>query len=124
MAKLLLFMFLVGCATPYQPQGFSGGYSEEDVGNGVTAVHYRGNGFTSADTVATYAMKRASDYCKEQGHNGYDIVNSAASQDVSETPMHTSCSSYGSETTCRTRGGNAVTKHSATLFIRCTDMSH
>ena len=47
-------LILMGCATPYQPKGFRGGYEEVEVKPGVYFLTFEGNGHTSLSTAATY----------------------------------------------------------------------
>ena len=40
-------IFLSACATPYQPAGFSGGYTDFETQPGIYYVSFKGNGYTS-----------------------------------------------------------------------------
>ncbi len=42
---LILFLILIGCATPYQKVGLSGGYSDTRLQENVFTVNFRGNGY-------------------------------------------------------------------------------
>src|SRR5215831_13652431 len=100
-----LLLVLSGCATPYQPKGFAGGYTDFETQPGIHYVSFRGNGYTSKDTVIQYWHQRAAEVCG--GRDRYEIV----SQGASTTPYIT---------------GNAanistVHKASAEGYIRCKD---
>lgn len=125
---ILCFAFiLAGCVTPYQPDGFRGGYSEQKVGNDIVAVSFRGNGYTSATTVANYVMKRASEYCEGQGSSKYELVNWTGDHETSQGAASTRCNTngqmfgnyYSGTANCQTTPGMVYTKHEATLYIRC-----
>jgi len=57
----------VGCATPYQPKGYTGGYEEVEVEPGLFFLEYLGNGYTSLPTVLGYWQRRANELCKARG---------------------------------------------------------
>lgn len=42
---------LLGCATSYQPKGFTGGYEEVEIQPGVYFLEFSGNRYTSLPTV-------------------------------------------------------------------------
>ncbi len=64
---LSLAIFLLGCATPYQPKGFLGGYEEVQVKPSVYFLEYSGNGYTSLTTVVRYWHWRANELCAAKG---------------------------------------------------------
>src|SRR2546426_12636489 len=68
-----------GCVTPYQMAGFSGGYTDFETQPGVYYVSFKGNGYTSKETVVQYWHRRAAEICG--GRERYEIV----SQDASTT---------------------------------------
>lgn len=63
MRMILAMALLASCATPYQRQGFSGGYSDSDLGNGRHAIDVNVNSFTSRGTALEYAHRRAGELC-------------------------------------------------------------
>lgn len=77
MKKLLLIaaLALSGCATPYQPHGFAGGYYEMDLGNDLFEVGVNGNGFTSAQKVHSYFMRRCAELTLENKHEYFVFVD-------------------------------------------------
>jgi hypothetical protein len=66
----------IGCGTPYQPKGFSGGYSDTELGAGRYSVDVQVNSFTSQGTALEYAHRRAGDLCPA----GYDVIDGSKSQ--------------------------------------------
>ena len=55
---LVLALLCAGCATPYQPRGFTGGYSNRRIDASTFHVSFKGNGYTPRQTVETAAMRR------------------------------------------------------------------
>ncbi len=53
--------FLAACATSYQPDGFSGGYSDMKLGENVWQVDFRGNGYTSSARARDFSLLRAAE---------------------------------------------------------------
>lgn len=72
-ASILIF---TGCSTHYHSEGFGGGYSETLMGADTYIVTFKGNGFTSYETVIKYALRRASELTLENGYK-YFSVNSS-----------------------------------------------
>jgi hypothetical protein len=100
MKKLLLFaLLLAGCATNYQPQGFTGGYSDFLTAPDEAAITFRGNGYTDPFRVGEMATLRCADVTLQHGFR-YFITTSFA--DISTTAAfttpgygYTSGSAYG-----------------------------
>lgn len=111
MRKLdLLFAvaILTGCATAYKPRGFSGGYSETQLGENVFQVAFNGNGFTSRERAADFALLRSAELALEHGFPFFAVVNgeNSTSRSSYTTPTTTTGSAtvvgntvYGSATT-------------------------
>jgi len=121
----------VGCATPYQKVGFTGGYSETRLDEHIFRVNFRGNGYTSAERAADFCMLRCAELTR--GHEcRYFIIlegGDSVSYSTYTTPStsHTTGSAsvygntaYGSATT-HTYGGQThlISKPRSALVIRC-----
>lgn len=79
--SLILTVFLIGCATPYQQQNwksFSGGYSEAKRGDDIYYVVFNGNGYTPLDKVKDYTLLRSAEVAIENGFAYFRIDNSEA----------------------------------------------
>jgi hypothetical protein len=102
-AIVLLVGACLSCATPYQPKGFRGGYTDFEPQSGIYFVSFRGNGFTSRDTVIRYWHQRCSEIC--DGRDAYEIVSydPATTQHISGTDGQI----------------NTVHKSSVEGYIRC-----
>ena len=72
---LILLLIFGSCATPYQPQGFSGGYEDTHIKDNVYFVEFNSNAYTSFTVTAKYFHRRAKEVCEENGYKDYRIVN-------------------------------------------------
>jgi hypothetical protein len=69
---------LASCATAYQPDGVSGGYSDQ-VRNGNTAqVSFRGNGMTTPETLHSYLLRRCAEVTLQDGYSYFVLVHTEA----------------------------------------------
>lgn len=94
-----MFVLLIsGCATPYQPDGFTGGYSDTQLAPDVFRVFFQGNGYTSSERIQDFAMLRAAELTIREGFKHFAIVNESSSDEISSftTPgySHTTGSGY------------------------------
>jgi len=64
---------LTGCVTPYQPEGFTGGYKEEHIRDNLYYVTFNGNAWIDNGTVVKYFHRRAKEVCVENGYRDYHI---------------------------------------------------
>ncbi len=99
---------VAGCATAYQQHGFGGGYSDTQLGENVFQVSFKGNGYTSAERAADFALLRSAELALEHGFPYFSIVSGENSSRRSSytTPTTTTGSAtvvgntvYGSATT-------------------------
>jgi hypothetical protein len=74
---ILCLFSLCGCATPYQPLGFRGGYSDLLLESDRFRVSFKGNGYTSADTVETYLLYRSAELAVQRGFDYFIITDSS-----------------------------------------------
>lgn len=117
----------IRCATPYQPAGFTGGYSDFKIGPGKYMVTVNGNGYTSAATVRSYAYRRAREICLSHGYSEFEQLSDQESVDVSRTPDNYNCTAdtrrYGYTNTtnvnCSNSGGVAVYKPGVSVVFSC-----
>src|SRR5262245_65287639 len=58
---------LSGCATSYQSNGFTGGYSETQLAPDVFRVAFRGNRYTSPEQARDFCMLRAAELALQHG---------------------------------------------------------
>jgi len=65
---------LAGCATPYQSNGFTGGFSETQLAPDVFRVYFCGNGYTSGERVQDFALLRASELSLQHSFKYFAIL--------------------------------------------------
>ena len=51
-----IFILLVGCGTAYQKMGFTGGYTETQLGENIFNVSFQGNGYTSRERASDFLL--------------------------------------------------------------------
>ena len=99
-ALTLVGLALIGCATPYQSKGFTGGFSETQLDVNVFQVSFRGNAYTSGERAADFTLLRSAELAIENGYSYFIIVDSERSSQTSSyttpTTSHTTGSVYGS----------------------------
>lgn len=127
---IFTFFLIVSCTT-YKPEGFTGGYSEIQLGENIFQVSFRGNGFTSSERAADFCLLRCAELASEKGYKFFAIIDSEKSSKTSiyTTPSNSSTSInvypsgnniYGSAHT-KTTGGQTyiISKPRPTNTIIC-----
>lgn len=90
-------LFLAGCAaTPDQPAGLRGGYSEVRLGTDSYAVTFSGNGYATEMQARSMAFLRGAELCRDAGYPWMAAVkdNSEVKRNVRVTPARTRVSTY------------------------------
>ena len=75
-ASALFFFFITSCATSYQPQAWTGGYSELQINENTWKVTFQGNGYTSKTRAENFAMRRAAEITLREGYTHFLITDS------------------------------------------------
>ena len=126
-----LLLALQGCATAYQSQGFSGGYSETQLDENVFTVTFNGNGYTRGERATDFTLLRSAELTLERGYKYFVIVNSYGDtqQSTFQTPTNSyttgTINSYGNTSTLNattnTYGGQTflISKPSRSNTIVC-----
>jgi len=130
--RLLSAFFLVaavlsGCATGYQKQSVTGGYSETQLGENIFQVSFRGNGYTRRERASDFSLLRSAEVALENGFRYFVIVESEKSTNVSTHTTPTTSNTTGTygggqfAATTTTYGGQTyiISKPSATNTILC-----
>ena len=98
-AILLTALMLAACATPYQRVGFTGGYSETQLGENIFRVSFRGNAYTNRERAADFSLLCSAELTLERGFRYFVIVESEKDRKISTytTPAqsYTTGSAYG-----------------------------
>ena len=118
----LAWLTLAGCATPYQPEGFRGGYSDLQIDVNTFRVDFRGNGFTSRRTVEIYLLYRCAELTVEKGYDYFIVVDRGSEVKTGgyTTPGSFEAYSYGGSTSGTYTPGQTYTysKHGGTMIIK------
>jgi hypothetical protein len=85
---LLCSIAAIGCATPYQPDGLGGGYSDNRIDSDTISVEFRGNGYTSKRKVEMYLLYRCAEVTRDAHYDYFIALNPSteASQGSFNTP--------------------------------------
>jgi len=102
---------MLGCATTYQPMGFTGGYEETRLDENVFSVFFAGNGFTGRQRAQDFAFLRAAELTLNHGYEYFVIVQS-------DTSIATS--TYTTPGYSQTTGNIQFYRHSAYGSARTT----
>lgn len=128
---VFLALLLSGCSTAYQPQSFTGGFSETQIDENVFKVSFTGNGYTSREKASDFALLRSAELSLKNGYKFFVIVDgsnySTNSTYTTPTTYHTNAtfSSYGNtgygHATTRSSGGQTynIAKPNSTNTIAC-----
>lgn len=93
---LIFLAFLTACATPYQPHGTSGGFSETQLDQNVFQVTFKGNAYISREQVNDYTLLRSAEVTLENGFSYFVIVDK--DQYVTQSSYTTPSTTYGTAT--------------------------
>lgn len=74
--SLFILLFMSGCATKYQQDSFTGGFSETQLGENIFNVSFKGNGYTSRERASDFALLRCAEIAMNNGYNYFIIVDS------------------------------------------------
>jgi hypothetical protein len=111
-----LVIFLTGCATKYQPEGFTGGYSESQLGDNIFQVSFRGNSYTGHEIESDFALLRSAELTLQNGFRYFVVVrpdkDASVSAYTTPTQLYTTKYAYGGET-------YYISKPSASNTILC-----
>ena len=127
----VLVAILTGCATPYQKHGFTGGFSETQLGENIFQVSFAGNAYTGSGRASDFTLLRSAELALENGFNYFIIVDSEkyteAGSYTTPTNSYTTGSAYGTgnyaygSATTTTTGGQTYfySKPTSTNTIVC-----
>lgn len=91
-----LALALARCATDYQPQGFTGGYSDYLTAPDEAMITFHGNGYTAPERVGQMAALRCAEVTLEHNYRYFIMVGAS---DLSRTTSFTTpgyAQTYGS----------------------------
>ena len=73
---------LAACATPYQAQGFLGGYTDTRLDENTVQVKFTGNGGTDKETVENYSLYRSAEVTLEDGFDYFVVTSGKTHKNV------------------------------------------
>ena len=79
---LLLCLSLVGCATGYQRQGLTGGYSDTKIQDDIFKVSFRGNAYCYQGRAEDFVLLRSAEVALENGYKYFIIIDGKSSTDT------------------------------------------
>ncbi len=71
-----VILVMAGCASTYQPEGLSGGFSEIQLDKNVFQVSFQGNAYTATQRVEEMALLRAADLTRRNGFRYFIVLGS------------------------------------------------
>jgi hypothetical protein len=92
---IIIFFVLSGCATAYQRESLTGGYSQTQLGENIFQVSFLGNGYTSEERASDFTLLRSAEIALENGFKYFTVIDSNAKSELS---------TYTTPTTSRTTG--------------------
>ena len=131
LAAISLIAVLGGCATAYQSESLSGGFSETQLDTNVFRVSFRGNGYTRVERAEELALLRSAELTLKNGFTHFAIIDGRTREQLGTytTPTHSyttvNATIYGNSAhgTARTTtyGGQTfnISKPSTTNTIMC-----
>lgn len=112
-------LFMTGCATGYQRDGLTGGFTESQLSENVWRVTFNGNGYTSEDRAQDMALLRSAELTLANGYSHFILADerSTTEVDVGTTPVTSTTTGsayvYGNSiqgrATTQTFGGQSYT---------------
>jgi len=119
LAAVTICLVLTGClGTEYQPEGFTGGYTDEMTGPNTATVEFKGNGFTKSNVAKKFSMRRAAELTLQKGFDYFLIEGRENSTKQVKMASNIQCNTYGFSTTCNDYGGGTIEKPGSSLNIR------
>ena len=90
LVALSVVCLLSSCTTAYQPDGLGGGYTDRRLSDNTAQVSFRGNRFSTPETLHAYLLRRCADVTLQNGYNYFVLVNN-------EPPNERNSDMFGSQ---------------------------
>lgn len=78
----VLVLLISGCATPYQPTGLTGGFTESQLDTNVFRVTVNGNGSTTPERAEEMALLRSAELTLQHGFTHFAIADGRSRSEV------------------------------------------
>ena len=109
---ICLLFILLGCATGYQKEGFSGGFSTTQLNENTFIVTFKGNEYTGRDKANDFALLRSAEVALENGFTYFQIVET---KEYAQTGTFTAPTYTTTNTNTSTFGVVNKTKRNAVI---------
>jgi len=90
-----MVMLVSGCATGYQREGFTGGYTDMKLQDDIFKVGFRGNGYCGSERAENFALLRCAEVALENGYNYFIIVDEKSLNQTSSYTTPVTAQTYG-----------------------------
>jgi hypothetical protein len=74
-ALVAVLISLAGCATAYQPEHVTGGYTDFRLADNTYRVRFRGNNYTSRDKVEQFLLYRCAQLTEQLGYDHFVLLS-------------------------------------------------
>lgn len=74
----LCVLLVSACATPYQPRGALGGFTDTQLDKNTIRISFNGNAYAQRDSVENYVLYRSAEVTVEKGFDYFVVVDSSA----------------------------------------------
>ena|SRR5271167_1141933 len=116
---LLAVLVLTSCATNYQPQGFTGGYSDFLTAPDEAVITFHGNGYTAPERVGLMAALRCAEVTLEHGYRYFIPLGASDVSGASSFTIPGYAQTYGSAVaTGNFATGTAITTYTPSQTYR------
>jgi len=112
-ATVFTSVILMGCATGYQSQGLTGGFTEIQLDINVWKVNFVGNGYTSGERAEDFAMLRSAEIALANGFTHFAFISSRTNIDTSSI---TSPTTYYTTANANISGNNIAGNSTTTTY--------
>jgi hypothetical protein len=94
---VLFIIILAGCVSPYEKLGLGGGFSDFALTDGTYKISFRGNGYSSAELVQNYLLRRCAEITLQRGYKYFVILgaNTSTKRFAWTTPAQIQSNSNG-----------------------------
>src|SRR5262245_62531911 len=96
---ITLLLLTVGCTTPYQSEGWTGGYKDEKLGENLWRVSFLGNANRTDVYTWNAAMYRAAEIAQREGYRYFQVTQPSTEVFSRAYVNFTNLVSYKSELT-------------------------
>ena len=108
-------IFLQACSTPYQKEGFTGGYTELQLDDNVFRITFRGNAYTSRENTSDFTLLRSAEIALNHGYKYFVIIDAKEYTKQSTYPAPTTTT--GSTSLYGNTGYGSYTTYGGRTFL-------